>query len=931
MSKQKPTLVGGVFCALKKPFKTGICASAAALFVMPGSLYAQSTNSSESTNRQAVLEEVVVKGYSQSLALARDVKRNSDQFVDAIVAEDIGKLPDANVAESLQRVSGIQLDRGIGEGTSVSIRGFRNNITLVNGREVIQGGGRGSRGPDTLSTSTYSLLTLVPPEMVSRLEVTKQPGADEIEGAVGGSVNIITRKPMDNEGLQLSSSLSLGYGELSGEGRTKASMLVSNTFADDSFGLLLNATYDDREVREDGFNTFSGVRPLSQGLNFTNPDAGNAVLDPSGNLLDPDPNGDGRVGLYHQEPRVWQIDDQRERVGINLVAQWQPSDDIELVYDLLVSESEAARDRHWLGTFVGFAGIRDAVLSPNEFLISGVSVREPQTNLEYFTNEQEIVTQSLTLDWSVNERIQATFDVATTSAEQSQHQSFARLLANDRQNIAFDFSTEVPAFSFDASVFNDLANLNLFQFNDNQSRIETDYDAFRVDFDHAINSNLELEYGVRLSTVETVNTDIRRATVRPRTPAGQLSEFIVTWDSPDFFAGEMPGLPRSYPIFASNLADIGFCTAFRDFFLNHPDPAQTAAFNNGLNGQSCTNNDALQAPSIVDEDFTAAYIKVNFSGDLGEMPISGNFGLRRIERDLTSVGTQINPDGSRQSITTTSSDNEVLPTAVVKLDITDDLVARFGMARVLSYPGSATLRNRLTISGDGTGSAGSPQLKPFKADQFDVSLEYYFSEDGMVSVGYFNKEIDSFIVSQTTDEVVPGYVNPNDGSELALIRRDINGDGGTVDGLEFLYQQEFSSLPAPFDGLGVMATYSFIDSETPFEDILGNQLPLPGLSENNVNLVTYWEKGPFGVRVSYNWRDDYLDRLGNGGSGVFADEYEDLQIGARWDITEKVSLDLQATNLLDTRLRLYNTFDEATRSIVEFGPAYNLSLRAKLF
>lgn len=879
---------------------------------------------------ERVLEEVVVKGYSRSLGLARDIKRDADQFKDAIVAEDIGKLPDANVAESLQRVSGVQLDRGIGEGTAVSIRGFRDNITLVNGREVIQGGGRGSRGPDTLATTTYSLLTLVPPEMISRLEVTKQAGADEIEGAVGGIINIITRKPMDHDGLQASGTLSAGYGELSGEPRTKASFLISNTFADDRFGVLLNATFDDREVREDGFNTFSGIAPLTQGLNFTDPAAGNAVFDPAGLLLNPDPNGDGRVGLYHQEPRVWQIDDERERTGLNLIAQWQPNDTFELVYDALISDSEAARDRHWLGTFVGFARINNAVLSPNEFLISGTSIREPQTNLEFFTNEQQLLTQSLAANWDVTDRIAATFDVSLTNAESSQHQSFARLLANNPQNIDFDFTPEVPAFRFDPSVFDELTNLNLFQFNDNESETETDYLAVRLDFDHTLNDNIELEYGARVSRVESTLTTLRDATVRPRTPADQLSNFIGTWNSPDFFSGEMPGLPRSYPIFDSSFADIGFCTAFRDFFLNHPDPAQTAAYTQGLNGQSCTTSDHIDPPDVVDEDFKAVYAKLNFFGDIGDTPISGNFGLRVINRDLESTGTRVNPDGTRQPITTTTSDNEVLPSAVVKLDLTENFVARFGVARVLSYPGTGSLRNRLAISGDGSGSAGSPGLEPFKANQFDLSLEYYFSDDGLISLGYFSKDIDSFIVSSTDIEVIPGYVNPNDGSNTALIRRDINGDGGTVDGFELLYQQDFTFLPEPFDGLGVMATYSFIDSETPFEDIIGNQLPLPGLSENNVNLVAYWEKGPFGVRLSYNWRDDYLDRLGNSGSGVFAESYQDLQFGARWDISERFSLDLQATNLLDERLRLYNTFEEATRSIVEFGPAYVLAFRGSL-
>ncbi|MBU3005265.1 TonB-dependent receptor [Paraglaciecola arctica] len=877
------------------------------------------------------LEIIEVKGFVQGLEQAKTIKRENTQFVDAVMAEDIGKLPDLNVAESLQRVSGVQLDRGIGEGTSVSIRGFRNNVILVNGREMIDGGGRGSTGPDTLDTTTYSLLALLPSEMISRLEVTKQAGADEIEGSIGGVVNIITRKPLSKKGLQASGSASVSYGELSGNTNYKGSFLVSNTFADDTFGLMLGANIDDREAREDGFNTFSGYSRLTQGgpFNFLDIDAPNAATDPNGNLLNPDPNGDGVNGLIHQEPRVWQIDDARDRTGVNFVAQWRPSEDLEFSFDLISSELKSDRERRWIGTFIPFARLKNAVLNENEVLVSGTSVREAQTNVEFNDSSSEVLSQALSMDWTLSGTLNMSAELAYTQAETYLHQTFARLLGNEKTEIDFDFRPEVPVLSFDASALNDLSQLNLFQFNDNKTRNDADHTALRIDFDQDLSDDYSIEYGVRLSQIDTSLTELQRATIRPRTPGEQLTQFVETWSSPDFFSGELAGLPRHYLAFSKQAYGAGGCTVFRDFFLNHPDPAQTAAFTNGLNGQSCTNNDHLDAPAIVEEDFQSAYVKLNFFGDLSGIEYTGNVGLRYIDRSLKSIGTQLNADSSKTKIVTESDSREVLPSATVKFDLSDDLVARVGAAKVLAYPNNADLRNRLSITGDGTGSAGSPDLKPFKANQLDLSLEYYI-EDGLLSAGYFRKSIDSFVVSSTDFQSIPGYVHPENGSDQALIRRNINGDGGSVNGLELIYQQTYSSLPAPFDGLGTSATYSYIDSETPFIDIEGNALPLPGLSKNNINFVAFWEKGPFGVRLAYNWRDEYLDRLGFSGSGVFSDDYKDLSLTTRWDISDKMSLDFQATNLLDSRQRLFNTYQEATRSIVEYGPSYILSFRVSL-
>lgn len=907
-----------------------LTSAVATLCSMPLVVYAQESSDVNTKGGDSPpLETVVVKGIRKSLIEARDLKRDTDQLIDAVVAEDIGKLPDSNVAESLQRVSGIQLDRGIGEGTSVSIRGIRNNVILLNGREIFDAGGRGGQGPDTLGTSTYGLLSLIPSELISRLEVTKLAGADEIEGAIGGTINVVTAKPLDSSGFRASGSLAARYGDLSGEMSPKASFLVSNTFADDTFGISLAGSYNDTEYREDGFNTFSGYTRLENGLNFTDVNSFNAVTGLDGQLLNPDPNGDGINGIVHQDPRFWQINDARERAGFNLHAQWVPNESMELNYDALYSTVESERDRYWLGVFVPFGRIGNAVLNDDEVLVSGISNRPQQTNVEYADFESEVFSQALTFDWDITENIRLNSELSVSKSESTTHQNFFRLQATERPPLPFSFVPGVPEFSFNGALLNNPDSLLLTILFDSRSASETDNTAFSFDFNHFINDRINLEYGARYSEVETAFT-ADTVDLRPNTPAASLSQFISTWSSPDFFAGEASSVPRSYLVGSNILRSAGGgCAALESFYLNNPDPAQTAAYLNGGNpGLGCGTHAA--ETDTVAEEFQAVYAKLNFTTELGSIPVSGNIGVRYLDRELTSSGTLLVQGAAPQPFVTKNGDSTVLPSAVIKLDLNDNLVARAGYAKVLAYPNSGDLRNNLTLFGSGDGFGGSPDLDPFEADQFDLSLEYYFSDDALFSVAYFKKEIESFVIQQTDREVIPNFVNPDDGTNQGLISRGVNGDGGSIDGIELSYQQSFTQLPEPFDGLGLQTTYTNISSDTPFTDPSGRILPQPGLSENNVNAVIYWEKGRVGARLAYNWRDEYLDRLGFSGSGIFADSYEDLVFSTYYEISDRFKLSFEASNILDTRQKLFNTTPEATRSIVEFGPSYVFTLRGAL-
>ena len=269
---------------------------------------------------------------------------------------------------------------------------------------------------------------------------------------------------------------------------------------------------------------------------------------------------------------------------------------------------------------------------------------------------------------------------------------------------------------------------------------------------------------------------------------------------------------------------------------------------------------------------------------------------------------------------------------MAKLELNDDLIFRLGAARVIAYPNTVDLNSGVTLANNavfvggvqtqlGTGTGGAPDLDPFKADQVDLAAEYYFGEQALFSVGLFYKDVSTFIIQQQSPETYGG-VN-------YLVNRKVNGEGAEVQGVEVLLQMPFYFLSGAWDGFGVIASYSYIDSTTPIKDVAGRNLPFPGLSPNNVNFVGYYEKGPISVRLAYNWRDDYLIGLSAAATGIYNSPYTDLSATLRYDFTPSVSLGLEALNLLDEKQRTYDGVDEALRTNLFFGRIYKASVSLK--
>lgn len=859
---------------------------------------AQAQTAGDSGDSAADVQEVVVTGIRQSLNAARDIKRDATQFVDAIVADDIGKLPDRNVAESLARVSGVQVDRGIAEGTSVSVRGLRQNVYLFNGRQIVDPTGRGGAGLDTLGSSTYGLLSLVPSELISRLELTKLASSDQLAGGLGGIIDVQTPMPLDGPS-RLGAKFGGTYYDQASKGGYEAFALASQKFADDTLGVLVSASYNRRNLSQEGLDTFSGYSRFTDAT--------------------------GTVRFGNADARPEEIGERRENLGLNGVVQWRPADGVELSADTFYSKLDSDRNRYWL-SFTPTAGLSNATYSPDNILLSGTASGPVLTNTEFLDTEADIWSTALRGKFDVTERLRASAEVAYTDSKSSAHQVYFRLqpIVGITPTVNFDLTAgDFGSYQINGIDLTDPNQLRYTILFDNTFIADSKDKSARTDwtFDLGMGPLKGLGFGYRYDDVDSEQNPLR-ADIRPAggIPATALSQYVTLHSNPDFASGEFQGLPRSY---VSANSSVSGCTAFANVAAISQDPQC-------LNPTGNTN--ALSSTFQIKEQFNEGYTKLDFDTPIGATALSGNIGVRFVNRELESIGNQIAPSGGATASSFKRTDNNWLPSAVAKLALNDDLIFRLGAARVLAFPNTVDLNSGVTLANNavfvggvqtvlGTGTGGAPNLDPFKADQFDVSAEYYFGQQALFSLGLFYKDVSTFIIQQQSPETYGG-VN-------YLINRKVNGEGAEVKGVEALLQLPFYFLEGAWDGFGVIASYSYIDSSTPIKDIAGRTLPLPGLSRNNANLVGYYEKGPVSVRLAYNWRDDYVLGLSAAATGIYNSPYTDLSATLRYDFSPNLTMGLEANNLLDEQQRTYDAVDEALRTNLFFGRIYKATVSLK--
>ncbi|KAF1692505.1 TonB-dependent receptor [Pseudoxanthomonas koreensis] len=933
--------------------------------------YAQDAATPASGDDQAVteLDQVTVTGIRGSIQRAQDIKREADTFVDSVTALDIGALPDRSVTETLSRIPGVTIDRFLAvgdpehfsaEGNGVQVRGLTQVRSELNGRDSFSAsGGRGLSFQD------------VPSELMGGVDVYKNQTAAMIEGGLGGTVNLRTRLPFDFEDQKLAASFSINRGDFADKVDPSASVLYSNrwTYGDGGeFGLLVDVARSDLSTRTDGLF----VRPFFKNSNS-------------------DLNGDGTGDeLWIPRGADWRtLQYERERSGAYVAAQWRPNDDIEVV----ATAFQSKYNELWFedAIFVSNDPTQVMVDASQPYEFEGNVFRSGRitqnggvpmgTDIRASDRKSKTADYSIGVKWQFSDNTEFSTDLQYVKADTQKLDSTVSLGVNVPYiDVALG---GVPSIGINEDFTTNPANYYWGFTMENLVDNEADQVAWRADIRHRLDGGLfkGIRGGVRLTDRDATSRD----TSYNWQPVFQT--WMQWWALPG--GVPLPGLDLNDTVNSSLVNLNNFNNFYRGgantpgkFYapilataLGFPDSYKAihdaaAPFYSCCYGLGPFEPRSLDEPAytnIQSETTRAAYAMVDFG--LDELLLDGNFGVRVVRTENSANGYLIFPNvayapflgaGESEPIEAKNSYTDVLPSGNVRWEPVDDVIVRFAASQAIARPDfgdmqayqvlNASARDGVTPPTDGsplpvtdlnlTGdSYDNPYLEPMKANQYDLSTEWYFDPDhgGMAWVNLFHKDIKDYFRRQSELVAFPGA----DGNMYDyLVTRPVNIGSARITGAELGWNQFFTFLPAPFDGLGMSANFTYIDSSTSIPNDptviptdtdgtpLGD-LPADGLSERAYNIAAFYEKGPWQVRFAYNWRSEFLLSVGpngyNGGDGgiawklpVYSDDYGQLDGSIFYRFSDNVQLGLEMNNLNNAEQRTIMQQADAGRHVTSW-------------
>ncbi|MDV3455755.1 TonB-dependent receptor [Sphingomonas sp. HF-S4] len=873
--------------------------------------------------------EIVVTGIRQSLADAQSVKRNSAQVVDAISAEDIGKFPDKNIGEALQRVTGVQITRAAGEGQSVSIRGADPSLNRVeiNGQTALStvvGSGRAVEFRD------------LPVEFVSRVEVVKSATADMVEGGLGGTVRVITRRPFDSKVPYIAGSVQGIYGTLAKKFDPKLALIGSTLFNNDTMGILVSATYENRSLWYDQLRT-TGWRQIDRDPAT----AGVQALDL---------NNDGIGDFYPDIPRPVINRESTKRGAVSGVFEWRPDSDFRAFLEGTYTKSRMTLDSQFLqlntvqNVVDGGVDRTRTTIGPDNTATSvtfigslaapgglGVSYRNILG-----TQDRNTFNGQTGFDWTIGRlTLQARGGYAKSRAYNNEINATAGALGISSLTIDYDNDQQAPNITlpFDQTTtagLNQLIVLRRPRYND-----QTEYDG-RLDaefkpeggfftslkagiqkrvltadsrfYDKSITLNgyngqtITNSYATGVSANQTVST----------VPAAQLTQQIRD------LVGANAGL-GDHDFFGNG--NLGYDGGIRRWLNLGMDVANAVGIPDPF-----TNSVPLDTWEVKDDNL-AGYGQAAFAIE-GGVRITGVIGARVVHTRTTSDGFQVRA-GVVSPVSFQGKYTEFLPSLNLKAELIPNKLQLRGTAtEVLARPSPAQLAPRFALDAVGlTGSRGNPGLEPYRARQYDLGLEFYPTRTGYVSATYFRKEIGSFI--QNGSEA---YVEPTTGVTYNVVV-PVNGNSKvTINGAEVGGQYVLDFLPGALGNLGVIANYTY-SKDSGYADrdaFTGGALSFPGLSTHSYNLSGFYEDDTFNARLSYNWRSKYLiTSRGRGNNPEFGEAFGQLDASAGVNLNKNVSLFFEGVNLTNA-VRAENANSIYRRTIIEtYGRRFYGGVRAR--
>ena len=924
--------------------KAGLLAGSALL--LPQQAFAQDVPGDETEvldEADGEDNEIVVTGFRESLNAAIAAKRDSDSQVDVIVAEDIAKFPDTNLAESLQRIPGVAIQRDAGEGRAITVRGLGPQFTRVriNGMEAIATSTDGAsanreRGFD---------FNVFASELFSSIVVHKTAEASLDEGSLGAVVDLNTGNPLAYDtGVHFVASAQARYNDLSEDLGPRVAGLVSWVNPDGTFGASASVAYSQYQTAELGNNSVRWVQGAFRSVRGTSCYTGNTYV-PSAVC--------NEAGLaYHARiPRYGEVGHDRERLGATAAAQWAPSDSTELSIDGLYSKFKETRDEYW-GEVLFRSNERtidlvDYTLDDNNNIITG-TVNNAWVRTERYSRESETEFYQLSgrLRQDITDNLVANLRGGFSRSDADIPME-ATLIFDDRDVMGYTFdytNMNSPVLTFPAGI-EDPTRFQLAEFRDRPSELTNKFKTVGLDLGWEVTDFFNVEGGAffRQFDFDTVGYQRDSTYCAAFTCAPGQYGLPVTASMAQLFnlgdAGQPAGTTSSWTV---------------------PD-LQAAAEAVGLFGRTA----ALQQGQdrAVTEKSTGGFVQLGWDGEAIGMRVTGNAGVRYVKTDQSSTGFV-----SGTEATVERSYSDWLPAANLNLFLTDDLILRGAIAKVINRP---TLGN-LTPGGavdqfNYRITSGNPFLNPIRAMNYDAALEWYFAPGALASVAVFAKDIKSFPIAGSTNGTyassglptslltpgTPAYVAVVDGANPNIpfeFRTQIDGPGANVKGVEFSLNVPFSvfteGLLANF---GVLGNLTLVDSDvdytlqTPATALNGSGNPVAGAptvftrplldqAKKAWNATAYYDDGRFSARVSANWRDSYIDST-SGNLNIFEgyDSMLNVDASIRYKLNEWLEVSLEGTNLTDEyRRRWVDDFARRNYENNHFGRVFMAGVRVAM-
>jgi iron complex outermembrane recepter protein len=897
---------------LKSRFHAAAMASVAASAIIAAPAYAQA-DPQVASDAQAAETEIVVTGIRASLASAINEKRASDTIVDVINAQDVGKLPDQNLAEVLENVSGVQIDRSQGVGSNVSIRGSNQNLVLINGRATTPSGdARGGISFDDL-----------PAELIASVSVSKVATADQIEGSVGGIVDLRTYRGLGLRSPIASIRADMEYAENADSYNPRISAVFGRTFETGigDIGVVLSGAYGEQTIREDVLNVRYAART-------------NVDLD-----------GNGTADPYLRPNYAQQFFSTRDRRNASLSssAEWQAASNLKLFVDgtyvnQRIVGNEAGVFIQQVADVAELAFPADRVVqkrdasgfSYNQMVsgrIGGTQFR-PQNNSPFRKTESYLVAGGA--EWEKGQvlvKLEASRAGSDTTDANFQLVSqyndpaspnFGNAGGRISPPFVFDITGDDLLFAPDTSspLFANMSNPAYFQTfigRDNASQFRNVENAQRLDLEWKsdLGPIRSIQIGARLNQTQSSR---RRTTQASRQFPG-----ITAASRPDLYTTA----PSDFFQFTGDQYLGGFIVPSGSLTL---DPTAVRA----ALGLAAVPPEDLTARFRVREETYAGYVRVNLDTDIGGVGLRGNAGVRIVRTNQTASGVTL-ANGIARDVDVRQNYTYWLPNAALSAEPVQSVLLRASYGRSLRRPDFGQLSPTVQFPLlDVYVSAGNPNLRPQTVDQFDVAAEWYFDRNSLLSVGAFYKKYQNLV---TTVAVAPTLIDPARGpfdpsncatgifnpvsidqtgavGECVGINQPVNAGSATLKGMEVNFQHSFTYLPGALDGLGIIANYTYQDGkrETTFTVpgfATGGAaeqfaLPLRDLSKNNYNLTLFYEKYGINARVRYTFRDPFLrveavDLTNN--LPLYQDERSQLNASVSVDINPQFAITVSGVNL----------------------------------